>query len=121
VRLEVGLNVKCKKTIRSNNEVIIVAKRLIRLREVINETGLCRSSIYAKIGEETFPPPVPIGDRAIAWVEEEVQDWIQKQMNKRSALTVAENVDASISISSPSVSLIQQRATPDSARKRKAA
>lgn len=47
--------------------------RLIRLCEVKGQTGLCRSSIYVKIAEGSFPPAVPIGDRAVAWVEDEVQ------------------------------------------------
>ena len=58
-------------------------KRLLRLGDVIEQTGLSRSSIYAKIAEGTFPQTVPIGDRAVAWVEEEVQAWILEQIDKR--------------------------------------
>ena len=61
----------------------MMIKRLLRLSDVIEQTGLSRSSIYAKIAEGTFPRTVPIGDRAVAWVEEEVQAWILEQIDKR--------------------------------------
>lgn len=56
--------------------------RLIRLPEVMNKTGLSRSSIYLKIGNGDFPQRVSIGDRAIAWVESEVDDWIISKVDK---------------------------------------
>jgi prophage regulatory protein len=58
--------------------------RLVRLDEVKGQTGLSRSSIYFKIAEGSFPHAVPIGDRAVAWVQDEVQVWIRKQIEKRS-------------------------------------
>jgi prophage regulatory protein len=64
-------------------------KRLLRLCDVIEQTGLSRSSIYAKISEGTFPRTVPIGDRAVAWVEEEGQAWILDQIDKRKTLGAA--------------------------------
>jgi prophage regulatory protein len=60
-------------------------KRLIRLREVKHRTGLSRSLIYQKIAQKTFPGPVPIAERAVAWVEEEIQDWIDGQIGRRGA------------------------------------
>jgi len=41
--------------------------RLIRLPEVKARVGLSRSSIYLKISEGTFPPPVKLGVRSVAW------------------------------------------------------
>lgn len=58
-------------------------RRLIRLSEVKAQTGLCRSSIYAKVARGTFPPAVPLGDRAVAWDQDEVQLWITEQIGKR--------------------------------------
>ena len=37
--------------------------RIIRLKEVIDSTGLARSTIYKYIAEGTFPKPVSLGDR----------------------------------------------------------
>ncbi|MEZ8223569.1 helix-turn-helix transcriptional regulator [Vibrio splendidus] len=46
-----------------------VTTRLIRLNEVLVMTGLSRSGMYRSIEKQQFPSPVPIGDRAVAWVE----------------------------------------------------
>ena len=54
--------------------------RLLRLPEVLARTGLSRSRLYADL---TFPKSVKIGDRAVAWVEDEVQAWIDTQIAKR--------------------------------------
>lgn len=51
--------------------------RLIRLKEVMEMTGLSRSCIYKYIEIGTFPQNVSLGGRAVAWVESEIQDWIQ--------------------------------------------
>lgn len=50
--------------------------RIIRLKEVIDSTGLARSTIYKYIAEGTFPKPVSLGDRCVGWVDSEVHDWI---------------------------------------------
>ena len=50
--------------------------RFIRLPLVKSRTGLSRSTIYAKVKAQTFPAPVPLGDRAVGWVEDEVTSWI---------------------------------------------
>lgn len=57
--------------------------RIIRLKEVIESTGLARSTIYKYIAEGTFPKPVPLGDRCVGWVESEVQDWILARIEER--------------------------------------
>ena len=46
--------------------------RLIKLKEVINLTALSRSLIYKKMKEGLFPKSVSLGDRAVAWVESEI-------------------------------------------------
>ncbi|MFG0822807.1 helix-turn-helix transcriptional regulator [Pseudomonas sp. GLN_3] len=57
--------------------------RIIRLKEVIDSTGLARSTIYKYIGENTFPKPVSLGDRCVGWVESEVHDWILARIEER--------------------------------------
>lgn len=53
-----------------NNQVII------RLPEVIKRTGLSRSTIYLRLKDNQFPKPIPLGARAIGWLEEDVDSWI---------------------------------------------
>jgi len=57
--------------------------RIIRLKEVIDSTGLARSTIYKYIGEGTFPKPVSLGDRCVGWVDNEVHDWILARIEER--------------------------------------
>ncbi|TCV17766.1 AlpA family transcriptional regulator [Vibrio crassostreae] len=60
-----------------------VTARLIRLNEVLVMTGLSRSGMYRSIEKQQFPSQVPIGDRAVAWVESEVQDWVHQRVLNR--------------------------------------
>ena len=55
-------------------------ERLLRLPEVISQTGLNRNSIYQL---EDFPKPVKIGARATAWVQSEIQLWIKSTIDKQ--------------------------------------
>jgi prophage regulatory protein len=50
--------------------------KLIRLPVVKERTGKSRTSIYRDIKRGTFPAPVSIGDRAIAWHEAVIEEWI---------------------------------------------
>ena len=50
--------------------------RLLRLSSVIDRTGLSKSSIYKQIQEHAFPRQVRIGDRAVAWLESDIDRWI---------------------------------------------
>jgi prophage regulatory protein len=57
--------------------------RVIKLNEVINTTGLSRSSIYAYMAKGGFPKPIQLGPSAVAWVEEEVQGWLGEKLQQR--------------------------------------
>lgn len=59
--------------------------RIIRLKEVIDSTGLSRSTIYKHISEGSFPKPVGLGDRCVGWVEQEIHDWILARIEERDA------------------------------------
>ncbi|HTF66942.1 MAG TPA: AlpA family transcriptional regulator [Edaphobacter sp.] len=54
--------------------------RLIRLPQVKQKTGYSRSSIYAKIPLDEFPAPVNLGARAVAWIESEIDEWINDRV-----------------------------------------
>jgi len=64
-------------------------RRLIRLSEVCKKTGLSRSGVYKRMAEMRFPDRVPLGGRAVAWVESEVDDWIAGQIERRADEVVA--------------------------------
>ncbi len=48
----------------------------LRRRQVQTRTGLSRSTIYQYIKGGVFPKPVPLGPRAVGWLESEVSEWI---------------------------------------------
>lgn len=54
--------------------------RLMRLPEVERVTGYKRSSIYALAARGEFPQPVKLGRRASAWVEAEINTWIEQRV-----------------------------------------
>lgn len=56
---------------------------LIRLKEVMACTGLGRSSVYKFMNEGRFPKSVQLGDRAIAFVATEIEDWVQEKIDLR--------------------------------------
>ena len=53
---------------------------ILRLPEVKRSTGLSRSTIYLRIAQEAFPRPVSLGGRAVGWLEAEIQEWLQRQI-----------------------------------------
>jgi prophage regulatory protein len=57
--------------------------KILRLKQVIDTTGLARSTIYKFIAEGTFPTPIPLGDRCVGWLESEIQDWILARVEAR--------------------------------------
>lgn len=60
--------------------------RLIRLPEVKHITGLSRSTIYSRMAQGAFPASVSLGGRLVAWKEQDVREWIDKQSNALKAV-----------------------------------
>ena len=58
----------------------MATQNLLRLPKVEAATGYRRSTIYRLIQEGTFPAPISLGARASAWIEDEVNAWIQKRI-----------------------------------------
>ena len=54
--------------------------RILRLRQVQEQCGLSRSTIYARVVQGTFPAPIHLGGRTTGWIEGDVQDWLQEQV-----------------------------------------
>lgn len=63
-------------------------QRLIRMKEVIQKTGLSKSSIYDLLARDQLPKPVrlsPPGGRSVAFVESEIDTWIAERIAARHA------------------------------------
>lgn len=59
--------------------------RVIREDECKAITGLSRQWRWTLEQEGKFPKRVPIGARAVGWIEAEVQEWLSNQMAQRNA------------------------------------
>ena len=67
--------------------------RFIRLNEVLSRTGYGRTSIYRKMEDGSFPRSIKLGgppvdpeafdSRAVAWIENEVEQWIDSRIEER--------------------------------------
>ena len=77
----------------TESPIIKTKSRLIRLPEVLSRTGYGRTSIYRKMEEGTFPRCLKLGSpfkdhtkfdcRAIAWIEDEVDQWVISRIEER--------------------------------------
>lgn len=47
----------------------------LRRSQVERVTGLSRSEIYRRIKEQTFPEPIQLGSRAVAWTQSSIEEW----------------------------------------------
>ena len=56
--------------------------QILRLPEVCKTTGLGRSMVYQLEAAQRFPARVRISDRAVGWVEEEVQGWLAERIQR---------------------------------------
>ena len=56
---------------------------LARLPTVLKVTGLGRSTIYRWIADGSFPPPVRLGPRAVAWRWSDLDRWTNSRDTAR--------------------------------------
>ncbi|MEP7248111.1 MAG: AlpA family phage regulatory protein [Gammaproteobacteria bacterium] len=47
----------------------------MRLPDVLQATGLARSTVYRMVAEHTFPAPVKLAKRAVGWRHDDVRQW----------------------------------------------
>jgi len=62
----------------------MATQNLLRLPRVEAATGYKRSTIYRLIQRGEFPSPISLSEsgRASAWIESEINDWIQKRIHE---------------------------------------
>lgn len=59
----------------------IAGKTLIRVPEVLRRVGFSRTTMYELIKEGRFPDKVIIGARCVAFVESEIDAWIENTIS----------------------------------------
>jgi prophage regulatory protein len=58
----------------------MTSQNIIRLPQVKQRTGLSRSTLYALIKEGKFAAPIPIGARAVGWLDSDIDQWIDARV-----------------------------------------
>jgi len=61
--------------------------QLLRIADVSKKVGLCKSRIYAVMKTEGFPQPVQLSAKSVAWVNAEVDAWIEQRLAARNLQT----------------------------------
>jgi len=62
--------------------------KLIRKRVLADRLGVSRATLDRwahdpRYGHLNFPQPVPLGDASVAWIEAEVQEWLEARKAAR--------------------------------------
>ena len=50
--------------------------KILRRPEVERQTQLSKASIYRQMHAGTFPKPVRLGERAVGWRADEIDEWL---------------------------------------------
>lgn len=59
-----------------------VTMRLIRLREVLNKTGLSKATLYRLIATGEFPASIQISVRTVGWEESLVDEFLMRKVSQ---------------------------------------
>jgi prophage regulatory protein len=51
--------------------------RILRLKAVLERTGLSRSTLYRKMQDRTFPRALRISARCTGWRETDIEAWLK--------------------------------------------
>jgi prophage regulatory protein len=54
---------------------------LLRVQQVASKTGYSVTTIWRRVKTGDFPTPVSIGPNATAWIEQEVDAWVQARID----------------------------------------
>jgi prophage regulatory protein len=61
--------------------------QILRFKEVLAQTPFAnRGKLNTEIRNGRFPRPIKLGRRAIGWLAEEVQDWVQNSSDQLRAV-----------------------------------
>lgn len=57
--------------------------KILRIKSVLSITGLSHSTIYLYVQTNKFPRPIKLGVRAVGWLDEDIQKWLQERLEQR--------------------------------------
>ena len=53
--------------------------RMLRFPEVIERTGISRTTIWRRVRAGTFPAPIQLGSNSIGWAEPAIIEWVESR------------------------------------------
>jgi prophage regulatory protein len=59
------------------------SRSILRRKQVESRTGLSRSTIYLRIKKGSFPKPIKLSERAVGWLEQEIDAWVDEKIQSR--------------------------------------
>ncbi len=57
--------------------------RLLRWPELKERIPISHSRVYHMMNEGTFPRTISLGERSVAWLESEIDEWLQERIERR--------------------------------------
>jgi len=65
------------------NKTIPGTCRLMRIRKVLQLSGLSRATLYREIKSHAFPAPVKLSSRSVGWLQDDVTQWLEARITQR--------------------------------------
>ena len=56
--------------------------KIMRPAETINTLSISKSTLWRWIGEGNFPRPIKLGNKAVGWDQETIQEWINDKAER---------------------------------------
>ena len=56
--------------------------QVIKLPEVLQLTKVSKSKWYGEIKKGNAPKPIKLGDRAVGWVMDDVNEWLEQRIKQ---------------------------------------
>ena len=63
-------------TIGTTSRSEAISPRLIRVGEVLSQTGVTRTHLYRLMAAGKFPRSIKVTEGTSAWIESEIQQWV---------------------------------------------
>lgn len=52
------------------------ALKILRIKQVCERVGICKSHIYKMMHDGKFPASIKLGERSTGWFEHEIDNWL---------------------------------------------
>ncbi|MEL7040494.1 MAG: AlpA family transcriptional regulator [Pseudomonadota bacterium] len=60
-----------------------MSAKILRRGDVLDRTGLSVSTLYYFMKKDRFPRPIKLGVRSVGWLEQDINDWIDRCVKDR--------------------------------------